>query len=174
MPQQLRGAVVLFWVFQVLRDYARTLAEGGSRFRDDLPALADAAAALERVVGPVELVFGHNDLLPANFIDDGARLWLVDWEYAGFNTPLFDLANLASNCALAESDERWLLAEYFAAPLADELWRRYRAMKCASLLREAMWSMVQEIHATLDVDYAAYTDDYRARFEAAYAAFRQD
>ncbi len=174
MPQHLRGAVVLFWPFQVLRDYARTLADGGSRWRADLPALAEQAAALEREVGPVELAFGHNDLLPANLIDDGARLWLVDWEYAGFTSPLFDLANLASNCALAESDERWLLEEYFAAPLTAELWRRYRAMKCASLLREAMWGMVQEIHSTLDVDYAAYSADYIARYSAAYAALEED
>jgi thiamine kinase-like enzyme len=174
MPQHLRGAVVLFWVFQVLRDYARTLVEDGSRFRDDLPALAEAAAVLERAVGPVDLVFGHNDLLPANLIDDGARLWLIDWEYAGFNTPLFDLANLASNCDLPEPDERWLLEAYFATPLSAELWRRYRAMKCASLLREAMWSMVQETHSTVPFDYTAYTDDYRARFAAAYRAFQED
>jgi thiamine kinase-like enzyme len=172
MPRQLRGAVVLFWVFQVLRDYARTLAAGG-RHVGDLPALADAAAALERAVGPVELVFGHNDLLPANLIDDGARLWLVDWEYAGFNSPLFDLANLASNCELDEADERWLLEAYFATPLDTPLWRRYQAMKCASLLRETMWSMVQETHGTVDFDYAAYTADYRARFIDAYESFQR-
>ncbi|NBP95332.1 MAG: choline kinase, partial [Gammaproteobacteria bacterium] len=40
---------------------------------------------------------GHNDLLAANFIDDGHRLWLIDWDYAGYNSPLFDLANLAAN-----------------------------------------------------------------------------
>jgi thiamine kinase-like enzyme len=172
MPRQLRGAVVLFWVFQVLRDYARTLADGG-RHGSDLPALADAAAALEHAVGPVDLVFGHNDLLPANLIDDGARLWLVDWEYAGFNSPLFDLANLASNCALDEADERWLLESYFATALDALLWHRYRAMKCASLLRETMWSMVQETHGTVDFDYAAYTADYRARFADAYASFQR-
>jgi thiamine kinase-like enzyme len=172
MPRHLRGAVVLFWVFQVLRDYARTLAADGGHARD-LPALAEAAASLERAVGPVDLVFGHNDLLPANLIDDGTRLWLVDWEYAGFNSPLFDLANLASNCALPESDERWLLEAYFDASPDAPLWRRYRAMKCASLLRETMWSMVQETHGTVAFDYAAYTADYRARFADAYASFQE-
>ena len=51
----------------------------------------------ERELGPTEIVFGHNDLLPSNLIDDGERLWLIDWDYAGFSTPLFDLANLATN-----------------------------------------------------------------------------
>ena len=59
------------------------------------------------------LVFGHNDLLPANLIDDGSRLWLIDWDYAGFNSPLFDLANLASNNQLAEEQEAWLLEAYY-------------------------------------------------------------
>ena len=46
----------------------------------------------KRAVGPIDLVFGHNDLLPANLLDDGSRMWLVDWDYAGWNSPLFDLA----------------------------------------------------------------------------------
>ena len=62
-----------------------------------LPDLLARAERLEAAIGPIEVVFGHNDLLAANFIDDGKRLWLVDWEYAGFNSPLFDLGGLASN-----------------------------------------------------------------------------
>ena len=69
----------------------------GSRYASRLPELVDVAAGLELAVGPVDLVFGHNDLLAGNFIDDGRRVWLIDWDYAGFNSPLFDLANLASN-----------------------------------------------------------------------------
>ena len=115
------------------------------------------------------MVYGHNDLLPANFIDDGKRLWLIDWDYAGFNSPLFDLGNLCSNNEVAPEDEDWLLEAYFERPLDADLRRRYRAMKCASLLRETLWSMVSEIHSTLDFDYAAYTRDYLARFERAFA-----
>ena len=118
------------------------------------------------------MVFGHNDLLPANFIDDGKRLWLIDWDYAGFNSPLFDLGNLCSNNEVAPEDEDWLLEAYFERPLDADLRRRYRAMKCASLLRETLWSMVSEIHSTLDFDYAAYTSDYLARFERAFAELR--
>lgn len=167
LPKHLRGAALIFWVFQIYRDYAQTLTECGSRMGQELPRLMEIGDELERSVGPVEIVFGHNDLLPGNFIDDGARLWLIDWDYAGFNSPLFDLGNLCSNNDVAELDERWLLEAYFERPLTDELWRRYNAMKCASLLREAMWSMVSEHYSTLDFDYVAYTDDYLARFEKA-------
>lgn len=84
----------MFWVFHVVREYGRTLEAQGSRHAAMLPALRDAAAALERAVGRIDVVFGHNDLLAANFIDDGERIWLIDWDYAGFNSPLFDLGGL--------------------------------------------------------------------------------
>jgi hypothetical protein len=65
------------------------------------------------------------------------------------------------------------LQQYYERPVDDGLRRRYVAMKCASLLRETMWSMVSEIHSTLNVDYVAYTEENLARFERTYAAFDQ-
>ena len=91
VPAHLRGPALAFWVFHVVRDYAATLRELASPHANTLPRLTKIAAHLERMIGPVDLVFGHNNLLAANFIDDGARLWLIDWDYAGFNSPLFDL-----------------------------------------------------------------------------------
>jgi thiamine kinase-like enzyme len=130
-----------------------------------------AAAQLDQAVGAIEVVFGHNDLLAANLIDDGQRLWLVDWEYGAFNSPLFDLGGLASNNELSPDLEERLLELYFDTP-PDNLRRRYDAMKCASLLREAMWSMVSEIHLAIDFDYQAYTAENLARFERAYQAIQ--
>ncbi|GMQ75695.1 MAG: phosphotransferase family protein [Gammaproteobacteria bacterium] len=172
IPVHLRGPTLVFWVFQVLRDYAGTLRDGNSRMLGVLPRLLEISGTLERKVGPVQLIFGHNDLLAANFIDDGERLWLVDWDYAGFNSPLFDLGGLASNNQLDADQEAWVLSEYFGAPADTALMRRYQAMKCASLLRESMWSMVSEIHSRLEFDYAGYTDENLARFERAWSAFQ--
>ena len=173
IPRHFRGPALIFWVFQVVRDYAATLREAESPRLDVLPRLVEIAEALERAVGPVRLVFGHNDLLAANLIDDGERLWLVDWDYAGFNSPLFDLGGLASNNQLSDAQQQWLLEQYFERPLDGELTRRYAAMKCASLLRESMWSMVSEIYSRLDFDYAAYTEENLRRFEQAWEAFQQ-
>ena len=167
IPRHFRGPAPFFWVFQVIRDYALRLREDGSRMAPELPRLLAAAEKLEKTVGAIELVFGHNDLLAANLIDDGQRLWLVDWEYGAFNSPLFDLGGLASNNEFSREREDWLLAAYFGAPVSDDLRRRYAAMKCASLLREAMWSMVSELHLTVDFDYQAYTAENLRRFEAA-------
>ncbi|NTG46222.1 phosphotransferase family protein [Agrobacterium rhizogenes] len=172
VSKHFRGAATIFWVFHVVRDYAALLDEGRSRHRALLPSFLDIAARLEQAAGPFEIAFGHNDLLAANFLDDGKRLWLIDWDYAGFNTPLFDLGGLASNNAFSEGQETAMLEAYFEAPVRDDLRRRYQAMKCASLLRETMWSMVSEIHSDIDFDYSAYTSENLARFERAYQSFR--
>jgi thiamine kinase-like enzyme len=169
MPQQVRGPALIFWVFHVLRDYAHSLEDGDSRHLPALARLMQIAEELEQAVGQVDIVYAHNDLLPSNLLDDGKRMWLIDWDYAGFNSPLFDLANLCSNNEVALADEIWLLEGYFERRADDELLKRYYAMKCASLLRETLWSMISEIHSTLDFDYAAYTAENLARFERAYA-----
>jgi len=169
IPAHFRGATPIFWVFQVVRDYARTLREDGSRMTGRLDDLLGRAARLESAVGPVGIVFGHNDLLAANFIDDGDRIWLIDWEYAGFNSPLFDLGGLASNNELDAEQERWMMERYFGASPGEARLASYAAMKCASLLREAMWSMVSELHSDIDFDYVAYTEENLERFERAWA-----
>jgi len=173
IARHLRGPTLAFNVFHIIRDYAHTLKEDQSRMSAQLPRFLSVAEALERAVGPIDLVFGHNDLLAANFIDDGKRLWLVDWDYAGWNTPLFDLGGLASNNGFDQSDDDAMLAAYFEAPVTDALRRKFRAMLCASLLREAMWSMVSERRSTIDFDYVAYTDENLRRFDAAWSAFQE-
>ena len=173
MPRHVAGPALIFWVFHVLRDYGHSLEAGNSRHLKSLPRLLNVAADLEKAVGPVEIVYGHNDLLPTNFIDGGDRLWLIDWDYAGFNSPLFDLANLCSNNEVAEAEERAVLAAYYERAIDKDLWRRYHAMKCASLLRETLWSMISEIHSTLDFDYQAYTAENLARFERALGDFKK-
>jgi thiamine kinase-like enzyme len=163
----------MFWPFHIFRDYAATLRESNSRMVPELDRLLAIAEDLKARVGPIDVVFGHNDLLAGNFIDDGQRLWLIDYDYAGFSSPLFDLGNLCSNNGVLPADEDWLLEAYFERPVDDALEARYRAMKCASLLRETMWSMIAEHHSALDFDYVAYTDDYMARFARAYAELKK-
>ncbi|GLK81360.1 phosphotransferase [Methylopila turkensis] len=169
--RHLRGPALAFWPFHVLRDYIHGLREGGHRFAQDLPRFSAIAERLEAAVGPTEMVFAHNDLLPGNFLDDGARLWLIDWDYAGFNSPLFDLGNLASNNELSPGERETLLTLYYDRPPDDALRLRFQAMLTASLLRETLWSMASELSSTIDFDYRAYTAENLLRFERAYRAF---
>lgn len=167
-----RGPIMTFWVFHVLRDYAGFLSAQNSPHIPMFPQLMEEAERLENAVGKVDLVLGHNDLLPANILRGEDRYWLVDWEYGGFNSPLFDLGGLATNCGLPEEAERLMLTTYFGAEPDVDLKQSYDAMKCASLLRETMWSMVSELTSTIDFDYRTYTETNLERYRRAYESFK--
>ncbi|MDR4307981.1 phosphotransferase [Chelatococcus sambhunathii] len=171
VTKHLAGPALGFWTFHILRNYLHALERHGHRLASDLPRLSDVAERLEAELGPTDIVFAHNDLLPGNFLDDGRRLWLIDWDYAGFNTPLFDLGGLASNNSFDADERDRMLAAYFGAPPDDRLRRRLQAMIVASLLRESLWSMVSEVESKIDFDYRAYTAENLDRFERALAEF---
>ena len=167
MPAAISGPGFMFWVFHVIRDYARTLEAGGGSHVPNLPRYLELAAELEEAQVPLPIIFGHNDLLPGNFLDDGVRLWLIDFEYAGFNTAMFDLAGAASNAGMDDETAERLLAGYFGRSSDEAVKRSFDAMQCASLLREAMWAMVSELHLSAPgVDYVAYAQENLARLSA--------
>jgi thiamine kinase-like enzyme len=68
---------------------------------------------LEKAQVPLPVIFGHHDLLPTNFMDDGKRLWLIDWEYGAFGTAMFDLANIAAANSFDAAMEDQMLRAYF-------------------------------------------------------------
>lgn len=176
MPLHVSGAARLFWVFHVLRDYCRTLSAKSSRHAEGIPAWMEAATGFESVQVPLPLIYGHNDLLPANFLYSKNRTWLIDFEYSAYSTALFDLAGLSSNSGFSREQSLELLETYFGRSPDPALIRALEAMQCASLLREAMWSMVSEIFLNAPgVDYVAYTqaqieafskrlEDYQSRY----------
>ena len=173
IPKYFRGPALAFWPFHVCRNYIAVAREGNSRKKDTLSHFIEINDDLEKTVGEIKLVFAHNDLLAANFIDDGKRLWLFDWDYAGYNAALFDLANLASNNQFSPEQEDWLLETYYQKSVTNTLRRRLEAMKCVSLLRETLWSIVSEIHSILDFDFENYTEENLARFNRALETFKK-
>ena len=171
MPKKIIGQSLIFWVFHVIRNYENFLRSNKSSYIKLLPDLLHKSELLEKNSSPHEIVFGHNDLLPANFLDDGLRLWIIDWEYAGFNTPLFDLGGLASNNNFSLKEEAYLLENYFEKKVDDTILQKYNALKCASLLREAMWSMVSELTSKIDFNYKNYTQENLSKFNQSYKEF---
>lgn len=172
MPRHFQGPALLFWVFQVIRSYLTYL--HGTKAQASLlalDALGVKAQRLEAAVGPVTIGFSHNDLLAANLIDDGSRLWLIDWDYGGFNSPLFDLANLASNNRLSAEFEQLLLEAYFERAVSGDMRRGFDAMLCASLLREVLWASVSGMSPMIDFDYRQYAEDYQQRFDQQWQQF---
>jgi thiamine kinase-like enzyme len=173
MKRRITGPASVFWVFHVLRDYGHTLKEGGHSRARDIPRWLAEVDALEDAQVPLPIVFGHHDLLPGNFMDDGRRLWLIDWEYGGFGTAMFDLANISANNSFTAAQERLLLDIYFEKTPDEATQRAFDAMKTASALREATWGMVSELHLNAPgVDYVAHANEYLGRYELALKTFR--
>ena len=168
IPKNLYGQSVIFWVFHVIRNYVKFLNDNKSLHIKILSDLISKSELLEKNSSPYEIVFGHNDLLPANFLDDGSKIWIIDWEYAGFNTPLFDLGGLSSNNDFSYKEEIYLLENYFEKKINDKLLLQYNSLKCASLLRETMWSMVSELTSKIEFNYAEYTEENLSKFNQAF------
>ncbi len=173
MASHVSGPGFIFWVFHVIRDYANTLREGGSRMLDNLPGYLELAAEMEGAQVPLPIIYGHHDFLPANFMDDGDKLWIIDFEYAGFSTAMFDLAGVTSNAGFDAAQADVLLTHYFGKSPDAALKKSHAAMQCASLLREAMWSMVSELHLDAPgVDYVAYSEENLEALDAVADAYR--
>jgi thiamine kinase-like enzyme len=126
-----------------------------------IPAEYDIAAAIGRrieaalLANPIELRPCHNDLLNSNFIDDGTRIRIIDWEYAGMGDPFFDLGNFSINHDLPTESDAILLTAYDGEIRPDRL-ARLTLMRIVSDFREAMWGVLQQAISTLDIDFVAY------------------
>jgi thiamine kinase-like enzyme len=132
------------------------------------PAAWGEAHAVGRLIeralldAPLDLRPCHNDLLNANFIDDGERIRIVDWEYAGMGDPFFDLGNFSVNHDLTPNEDAVLLEAYEGDVRPPRL-ARLELMRVVSDFREAMWGVLQQAISTLDVDFVAYADEHFER-----------
>jgi thiamine kinase-like enzyme len=145
-----------FDVFAVNRGYVRQLVDDARS--GEWAALNERLAAMEVKLPPV---FAHHDLLAGNILDDGKRLWLIDFEYSGSGSAMFDLANLSSNSKFSAAQSAELQRAYFGR---NDFARAHRAIEAASLLREALWSLVSARHIhERDVDYRGYAEINFAR-----------
>lgn len=157
---RLSGEMLYFSAFQTVNTYVGTARALNAALPPDIDALLDDSRRLARRLGPFVPVLCHNDLLPANILDDGRRVWLVDWEYAGIGHPLFDLAGVSANCQFDPPLDAALLAAYRGTHEADPRdLRDLRVLKAMSLLREALWSVIQTVASDIAFDYARYASE---------------
>ena len=108
----------------------------------------------------------HNDLLAANFLHDGERIVIVDWEYAGMGDRFFDLGNFAVNNELDDAGEERLLEAYFGDPPSDRRRAALKLYRFMSDVREAMWGVVQTSVSDLDFDFDGYARKHFERLGA--------
>ena len=149
-----------FPIFEIVR---RHCADAGARGRTHptLPSLLALSERIEAAFVPASLTatLCHNDLLPANLLlGSTGRVWLIDYEYAGMNHAMFDLANLSVNAAFDIHTDEMLLTHYFGAMRKIEH-AQLQLFKIVSELREGLWGLVQAaVSSSTDTDYVAYAD----------------
>lgn len=154
-----------FISFRVVEDYRTTAFSHGAEVPPSYAWARQIARRLERARGSFPERPCHNDLLNANFIDDGERIRIVDWEYAGMGDVFFDLANFSINHGLERDERRGLLAAYFGTAREEDE-RALELMLFMSDFREAMWAVVQGAVSELDFDFGVYAAEHFERMEA--------
>ena len=159
--------------FRVVEAYRETALQRGGAIPDAYDRAREIAGRIESRRGGAAPVPCHNDLLNANFLDDGERLRIVDWEYAGMGDRFFDLANFSINHELDAVGCATLLTSYFGE-VRPEDGAALELMRFMSDFREAMWGVVQATVSELDFDFSAYARDHFERLEgtASTAPFR--
>jgi len=159
-----------FDMFERQAAYRRTVAERGfplpptyDDHTDDWERVRRALAARPRPTVPC-----NNDLLAANYLDGGDRVWLIDYEYSGNNDPAFELGNTATECDFTpEMVEAW--TEAYVGELTRAELARVRLGALCSAYGWSLWGFIQAASSPLDFDFHNWGQE---RFEKAVATFR--
>lgn len=163
--------------YRLVEDYARTAHEHGADVPEEYDAALAAAKEIEEAIRGQpghEPVPAHNDLLPANFLRDGGRMRLLDWEYAGMGDRWFDLGNFAANNELDDDQEMLLLEAYFGKAPDERARATLKLFRFVSDFREGMWGTVQSVLSEVDFDFRDWARRHFERVEAARADPRFD
>jgi len=154
-----------FDAHRVVETYAATAGARGVPIPDAYGWAHEWSARIEAARGPQPLVPCHDDLLNANFIDDGDRVRIVDWEYAGMGDRHFDLGNFSVKHDFGPEEDEALAASYFGAAAPADV-AAIRVMRFMGAFFEAMWGVVQQGISELDVDFVAYAEENFERLRA--------
>jgi thiamine kinase-like enzyme len=162
-----------FETLEVVEAYRDTAVERGATLPEAFSKAHELARRIAALRADAPRRPCHNDLLNANFLDDGVRLRIVDWEYAGMGDPLFDLANFSINHELDADGRASLLRAYHGEAGNDDL-AKLDLMRFMSDFREAMWGVVQGVVSELEFDFAEYAAEHFERMQrtAAEPGFR--
>jgi thiamine kinase-like enzyme len=150
--------------FRVVEIYRETAEQYGVAVTERYDWAHETAWKIERARGDSPPRPCHNDLLNANFLDEGGRIRIVDWEYAGMGDPFFDLANFSINHELGPEENAEFLRAYFGVDAAANV-ASLTLMRFMSDFREAMWGVVQQGISELDFDFVAYADEHFDRLQ---------
>jgi thiamine kinase-like enzyme len=129
-------------------------------YREHLGQIPRIEAAL--AVRPLPSVPCHNDLLADNYLDDGDRLWIVDYEYSGNNDPSFELGNTCQELGWDDARIRELGAAYFDEA-NDALLARMRLQMIMSDVGWTLWAAIQAAISSIDYDFWGWAEERWSR-----------
>ncbi len=154
-----------FDMFDIQRRYASVVRARGFRIPAGYDDLMPQFQAIQRAlaVRDAGTVPCNNDLLAGNFIDDGMRIWLIDYEYSGNNDPCFELGNIASECLLDDDGLAELVTQYYGRPLRNKI-ARARLLGLAAKYGWTLWGAIQSAASPLDFDFWSWAME---RFDGA-------
>ena len=161
-----------FDMFDIQRRYLSVVRARGlaipDGYDDLMPRFEAAGAALAvRDAGTVPC---NNDLLAANFIDDGDRIWLIDYEYSGNNDPCFELGNIWGECRLSVDALAELVTAYYGKPSRSKI-ARARLLGLAGKYGWTLWGAIQHAASPIEFDFWSWAME---RFEGAAEGFTAD
>jgi thiamine kinase-like enzyme len=152
--------------------YLRTVQDNGYPLVDGYTDHDDAFHRVERALavraGPT--VPCNNDLLAGNFVDDGSKVWLIDYEYSGNNDASFELGNTSTECDLDDDQVEALVAAYYGRPGRAQL-ARVRVQALVSAYGWSLWGAIQSAASHIDFDFDTWGLE---RFEKAARGFTSD
>jgi thiamine kinase-like enzyme len=163
-----------FNMFRLTEFYLRVIGERTIRipdgYLDRMPDVARIEAALRH--HPLQTVPCHNDLLAENYLDDGRRLWIVDYEYSGNNDPTFELGNTAQELGFDAARQKELSAAYFGperfAREGQALLARMRLQMIMSDVGWTLWAAIQAAISSIDYDFWGWAEERWARAATAF------
>ena len=143
-----------FDMFVIQENYQKLVTESGFRFPDGYHQYAHHLSRMKAAFAVLDegRVPCNNDLLPANFIDDGQKLWLIDYEYSGNNDACFELGNIWSEAKLPLSALEELVTAYYGGSRPEKL---ARAWLFALLAKYGwtLWASIQSSVSDIDFDF---------------------
>ena len=143
-----------FDMFDVQRGYLDVVRRNGFRLPERYLDLLPLAGRIREAfaVHPEPTVPCNNDLLAGNFIDDGEKLWLIDYEYSGNNEATFELGNIWSEANLTQEQLEELLESYDGAVRRSRV-ARARLWGLMSKYGWTLWASIQSATSTFDFDF---------------------
>jgi thiamine kinase-like enzyme len=164
-----------FDMFTRQAGYVRIVDERGFRLPDGYKDHDDAFQRARKAlaVNAPATVPCNNDLLAENFIDDGEKVWLIDYEYSGNNDACFELGNTCTECDLGPEQVEALVAAYFGEVTRARL-ARVRLQALVSGYGWSLWGVIQANASHLDFDFDSWALEHYEKAATGFTSRRLD